>query len=73
MPIAVLQILEGRDVHTKAQLIGAVTEAIHLTLDAPMATIRVLVTEVPAAQWGIAGETVQAKREREAAAPPSAA
>jgi len=60
MPIAYLSIMEGRDDAKKAEVIAAVTEALHVSLDAPYEAIRVLITEVPRTQWGIGGKTALA-------------
>lgn len=57
MPIARLSIMEGRSTEEVADLIDAVTEAIHQSLRAPRPNIRVLVDEVPLSHWGIAGKT----------------
>lgn len=56
MPIARISIMEGRTDEQKAALIAAITEAIHQSIDAPYANIRVLIDEVPRSQWGIAGK-----------------
>lgn len=59
MPIAIIHILEGRDEKKKAALIAAVTEAISATLEAPRENVRVLLQEVPKAQWGVGGKTLK--------------
>lgn len=56
MPIAHIHILEGRTDAQKANAIAAVTEALSETLDSPKDRIRVLIHEMPAAHWGIAGK-----------------
>lgn len=57
MPIANIQILEGRTKEAKQALIRAVTAAIAETLAAKPESIRVLVHEVPKENWGIGGVT----------------
>ncbi|TFL11419.1 4-oxalocrotonate tautomerase [Pusillimonas caeni] len=57
MPIARLSIMQGRSAEEVAELIDAVTEAIHQSLRAPRSNIRVLVDEVPLSHWGISGKT----------------
>jgi 4-oxalocrotonate tautomerase len=57
MPIAHVSLIEGRTEAQKAALIAAVTKAIHDSIGAPIETVRVLIDEVPAAHWGIGGET----------------
>jgi 4-oxalocrotonate tautomerase len=55
MPIANLQILQGREPQLKASLIRAVTAAIADTLKVKPESVRVILTEVPAEHWGIGG------------------
>jgi 4-oxalocrotonate tautomerase len=59
MPIAHISIIQGRTEEQKERLIADVTEAIHKSLGAPVETIRVLVNELPASQWGIGGKTAK--------------
>lgn len=60
MPIAMINIIEGRDDEKKALLIEKVTEAICESLDAPIEAVRVIINEVPKTQFGIAGKTAKA-------------
>jgi 4-oxalocrotonate tautomerase len=62
MPIATIHIVEGRDMEKKRRLIAAVSEAIAISLDAPPASIRVLIQEVPAELWGVGQQTVAERR-----------
>jgi 4-oxalocrotonate tautomerase len=55
MPIANLQILQGRELELKASLIRSVTAAIVDTLKVKSDSVRVIITEVPAEHWGIGG------------------
>jgi 4-oxalocrotonate tautomerase len=55
MPIANIQILQGRGPDMKASLIRAVTDAIAATLKVKPESIRVILQEVPAEHWGIGG------------------
>ena len=55
MPIAHLEILEGRTAEQRAKLISEVTNAISRSIDAPKERVRVIITEVPKANWGIGG------------------
>lgn len=55
MPIANIQIIQGRDPALKASLIKAVTTAIVDTLQVPAQSVRVIVQEVDPAHWGIGG------------------
>ena len=59
MPIAQLYILEGRDDAKKERLIAEVSEAMSRALDAPMESIRVIITEMPKQHFGIAGESAK--------------
>lgn len=55
MPIANIQIIEGREPELKKALIRAVTAAIADTLKTKPESIRVILHEVPAEHWGIGG------------------
>ncbi|PRF32340.1 2-hydroxymuconate tautomerase [Burkholderia multivorans] len=59
MPIAHLYILEGRDDNRKERLIAEVTEAIHRSLDAPVESVRVIITEMPKGHFGIGGQSAK--------------
>lgn len=60
MPIATVQIMEGRTEAQKAEMIARVTEAISESLGAPPESVRVLVQELPKTHWGIGGKTAKA-------------
>ena len=55
MPIAHLEILVGRTAEQRAKLISEVTDAISRSIDAPKERVRVIITEIPKANWGIGG------------------
>ncbi|KVU60146.1 2-hydroxymuconate tautomerase [Burkholderia cepacia] len=59
MPVAHLYILEGRGDDKKERLIAEVTEAIHRSLDAPVESVRVIITEMPKAHFGIGGQSAK--------------
>ncbi|AYQ43437.1 MULTISPECIES: 2-hydroxymuconate tautomerase [Burkholderia] len=59
MPVAHLYILEGRDDDKKERLIAEVTQAIHRSLDAPVESVRVIITEMPKAHFGIGGQSAK--------------
>ncbi|MBH9660130.1 4-oxalocrotonate tautomerase family protein [Burkholderia multivorans] len=59
VPIAHLYILEGRDDNRKERLIAEVTEAIHRSLDAPVESVRVIITEMPKGHFGIGGQSAK--------------
>jgi 4-oxalocrotonate tautomerase len=55
MPIANIQILQGREPALKTALIKNVTAAIVETLRVKPESVRVIVQEVDPAHWGIGG------------------
>ena len=59
MPIAQLYIVEGRSDEQKETLIQDVSAAMAGSLDAPMERIRVIITEMPKQNFGIAGQSVK--------------
>lgn len=68
MPIIQAFLLEGRSEEKKAAFIAAVTEAAVESIGAPRESIRVIITEMPATDYGIAGKSFKQKQ-AEAAAP----
>jgi 4-oxalocrotonate tautomerase len=62
MPIIQAFLLEGRSEEKKAAFIAAVTDAAVNALAAPRETIRVIITEMPATDYGIAGKTVKQRQ-----------
>ncbi|KAA0874948.1 2-hydroxymuconate tautomerase [Nitrincola tapanii] len=59
MPVAQIHLLEGRSDAQKEQLIAKVTEAIAQALDAPEASVRVILTEMPKQHFGIGGQSAK--------------
>lgn len=59
MPFAQIYLLEGRTEEQKRAVIEKVTDALCDALDAKRDTVRVLVLDVPKAQWGIGGKTAK--------------
>lgn len=59
MPIATINIIEGRSDEKKELLIEKVTLAIHESLDAPIESIRVMLNEMPKQHFGIAGKSAK--------------
>jgi 4-oxalocrotonate tautomerase len=57
MPIVQIALVEGRDSATVKKCIKEVAHSLHRTLGAPLDTIRVLVTQLPASQWGVGDRT----------------
>jgi 4-oxalocrotonate tautomerase len=62
MPIIQISIVSGRAPEKIKNLIAEVTEATARTLDAPLDSIKVIVTEVEPTHWGSAGETIAERR-----------
>ncbi|NVZ81117.1 2-hydroxymuconate tautomerase family protein [Pseudomonas yamanorum] len=60
MPIMQVYLIEGRDDEQKARLIEALTNAAIESIQAPPESVRVIITEVPKTQFGIAGKTAKA-------------
>jgi 4-oxalocrotonate tautomerase len=59
MPIAQINILEGRTDEQKEALIREVSEAIVRSLDAPIESVRVIINEMPKQHFGIGGRSVE--------------
>ncbi|QKJ21688.1 2-hydroxymuconate tautomerase [Poseidonibacter lekithochrous] len=59
MPIAQINIIEGRSDEQKEKLIAKVTQAIHEAIDAPEANVRVIINEMPKQHFGIGGQSVK--------------
>ncbi|GAA5154833.1 hypothetical protein GCM10025768_26660 [Microbacterium pseudoresistens] len=58
MPIIQISIAQGRTSQQLRTLMGEVHDAAVRALDAPPASVRVLVTEVPPTQWLSGGTTL---------------
>jgi 4-oxalocrotonate tautomerase len=61
VPMAFVSIREGRPPENIRKMISAVTAAIAESLDAPPASIRVVVTEVPLTHWATGDVTLAEK------------
>ncbi|AUW58733.1 4-oxalocrotonate tautomerase [Sphingobium sp. SCG-1] len=57
MPIITVNLLTGRDASKKKALIRELADAAVRALDVPIASVRVILNEVPPEQWGIGNET----------------
>ncbi len=55
MPIVTIQLMEGRDREKKHLLIKNVTNAVVDTLNVPSDTVRVILNEMAADHYGVAG------------------
>ncbi|OZI10721.1 4-oxalocrotonate tautomerase [Bacillaceae bacterium SAS-127] len=65
MPFIQVNILQGRPPEKKERLIEEVTWKVAEVLECPQETIRVMINEMPPEHWGIAGESVKKRREKE--------
>ena len=59
MPIAQINILEGRTDAQQEALIKEVSEAIVRSLDAPIESVRVIINEMPKQHFGIGGRSAE--------------
>ena len=59
MPIATINILEGRSDEQKENLIISVTEAISQSIDSPQENIRIIINEMKKQHFAIAGQSVK--------------
>ena len=59
MPIATLNIIEGRSDEQKEELIKKVTLAIHESIDSPIENIRIIINEMPKQHFAIGGKSIK--------------
>ncbi|MCU1724118.1 MULTISPECIES: 2-hydroxymuconate tautomerase [unclassified Pseudomonas] len=59
MPIMQVHLIAGRSEEQKARLIEALSAAAVEALDAPLESVRVIINEIPASHFGIAGQTAK--------------
>lgn len=57
MPIITVSLLTGRDDARKRALVQELADATVRTLGVPLASVRVILNEVPPEHWGIGNET----------------
>ena len=62
MPIVTINMLEGRKVEQKKELIKRVTESISETLDSPPERIRIIIREIKNEDYGVGGLPVMEYR-----------
>ena len=63
MPIIQVHILEGRTVHQKRALVAGVTEAVTVALGVKAEQVRILIDEIPAEHFAVAGQTAAEKQD----------
>lgn len=59
MPVAQINILEGRSDEQKEMLIREVTDAMSRSLGAPPENVRIIITEMPKQHFGIGGQSAK--------------
>jgi len=59
MPIAQINIMEGRTDEQKEMLIREVTDAMVRSLGAPVESVRIILNEMPKQHFGIAGQSAK--------------
>lgn len=64
MPLVHITIADGRTPEQKKALLSAVTQAVQDTIDAPLDSIRVWITEMSGDHYMAAGELLADKRAR---------
>ncbi len=64
MPIATINILEGRNDEQKENLIISVTEAISKSISSPKENIRIIINEMPKQHFAIAGQSVKKSQKK---------
>jgi 4-oxalocrotonate tautomerase len=64
MPIIQVSIVSGRGPEKIEKLIGELTKVTAEVLDAPVESIKVLVTELEPTHWGSNGESIASRRAR---------
>lgn len=68
MPLVQITVVEGRDAAALKHCVKEVARTVHQTLGAPLASIRVIVHQVPASLWAVGDETRDEIDARKAAA-----
>jgi len=64
MPLVEIHLLKGRTDKQKKALLGAVTQAIHESIGAPLETIRVWIQEMPLTEFMSCGVLASEKKKR---------
>jgi 4-oxalocrotonate tautomerase len=62
MPFITVQLIEGRSVEQKHELIKEISEAAIRVLDADPDNVRIVINEVTADDWGVGGVPVAVSR-----------
>lgn len=64
MPLVTINMIQGRSAETKEKLIQEVTHTVSHVVGAPVENVRVLIHEMPATHWGIAGQSMKKRRDQ---------
>lgn len=59
MPLAHIYLIEGRSEEAKQAVIDKVTQALHEAVGAPKENVRVVIQDIPKANWGIGGKSAK--------------
>lgn len=62
MPLIHVQMAKGRTPQQKHALLSSITEAVQHSIEAPLPSIRVWITEFEPAEYMAGGETLAARR-----------
>jgi 4-oxalocrotonate tautomerase len=66
MPLVQVTLLEGRSPERKERLIAELTDAVVRAVESPRENVRVVLYEVPDADWGTGGVSKRRQAEQEA-------
>jgi 4-oxalocrotonate tautomerase len=61
MPIVSISMISGRTAEQRSELIRAVAVAVSTSIEAPVESIRVILTEIASENWGVGAETAKSK------------
>lgn len=64
MPLIQINIVEGRSPEKKEQLIRELSDLVAEVLEAPVESVRVMIQEMSPEHWGIAGESVKKRKQK---------
>lgn len=65
MPVIQINMVEGRTLEQKEELIRKMTDVVIEVLNSPPASIKIMINELKPEHFGSAGETMRARRIRE--------
>lgn len=68
MPLVEVTLTEGRTAEQIRALIHELTEAVERAIDAPRASVRIVVREVPPTHWAAGDVTIAERQNRDAVA-----